>query len=367
MQKNKSETYYSPTYETARQRFCDTASQAKAILEQYSVDVPGFDRGALTIDVAKIGSPNPDWAVVVSSGVHGVEGFCGSAIQLAWLSRVNAGQFVGQNALVILIHGLNPYGFKMLRRTNEDNIDLNRNFLRADSDYKGAPVGYEALNQFLNPPSPPSRFELFWLKAIAKIRRLGLPAMKEAIAGGQYQFPQGLFFGGYGPSQSARIIQANFEKWLSGAREIVHIDFHSGLGKYSEYKLLLTESADSPQLSWYGEKFGELFIEPLANAEGTAYQASGVLGDFLLKKLEGRNYRFLGAEFGTYSIIRVLGALRAENRAHFYGQPTDPAYKQAKSELLECFCPKSQLWRSAVIERGVRIIQQGIQSKVARR
>ena len=34
------------------------------------------------------------------------------------------------------------------------------------------------------------------LKAALLIRRYGMSALKQTVAGGQYEFPQGLFFGG---------------------------------------------------------------------------------------------------------------------------------------------------------------------------
>ncbi len=215
-------------------------------------------------------------------------------------------------------------------------------------------------NGLLNPPAPPSAFDAFRVKALWKIWRLGLPAMKNAVVGGQYDFPQGLFFGGKGPSQSARIMQGSFENWVGGARDIIHIDFHSGLGNFSAYKLLLVTPPDAPESVWYYNTYGREFVEPLANAEGTAYQTAGVLGDWLARNLAERNYRFVAAEFGTYSVIRVLGALRAENRAHFYCDPGERAYQRAKTELLECFCPRNASWRVPVVERGLRIIDQSL-------
>ena len=127
----------------------------------------------------------------MSSGVHGVEGFFGSAVQLAWLSRQAAGERPPNDGAVVLIHAVNPYGFAKLRRTNEDNVDLNRNYLDTDDAYAGAPDGYEALNRFLNPASPPSSLDPFRLKALWHIRRLGLPTLKTAVAGGSTGFHKG--------------------------------------------------------------------------------------------------------------------------------------------------------------------------------
>jgi len=75
-----------------------------------------------------------------------------------------------------------------------------------------------------------------------------------------------------------------------------------------------------------------------------------------------RDYRSVGAEFGTYDVIRVLGAIRAENRAHHYCSGSSPLYLAAKNELLECFCPASIPWRRQVVASALRIIDQGMQA-----
>ena len=353
---------YSPNYAAARRRFRDLSLAANARLEQYPINIEGREHGSLTIDVAIIGCPDPSWSVVLSSGIHGIEGFFGSALQCAWLEQFAASGFTPENGNIVLIHAVNPYGFDSLRRTNEHNVDLNRNFLMSNEDYHGAPDGYETLNEFLNPSSPPSSFEPFRALVLWKLWRMGLPALKNSIAGGQYEFPRGLFFGGHGREQSTLIIQDNIERWIVGASDIVHIDFHSGLGQYGEYKLLLVESNNESEIQWYRDTFGAEYVEPLANAKGTAYKASGIMGDWIARRLRERNYRFVGAEFGTYSIIRVLGALRAENRVHFFCSSSDPRYKSAKAELLECFCPASNRWRETVLERGLGLIEQAIGS-----
>ena len=91
---------------------------------------------------------------------------------------------------LVLIHALNPYGFAWVRRANEENVDLNRNFLLAGEPYAGSPARYAALDALLNPKHPPRRLDLFRLRAMASILRHGMPQLKQAVAGGQYDFPQ---------------------------------------------------------------------------------------------------------------------------------------------------------------------------------
>jgi hypothetical protein len=78
----------------------------------------------------------------------------------------------------------------------------------------------------------------------------------------------------------------------------------------------------------------------------------------VISMAKDRDYHFLGAEFGTYSPIRVLGALRQENRTHFFSPHDSTAHRRAKNELLECFCPASPSWRGSVVKQSVELIQR---------
>ncbi len=84
-------------------------------------------------------------ALVVSSGVHGVEGFFGSAVQLAFLEKLPPDWRPPEGAAVVLIHALNPFGFAWQRRFNEENVDLNRNFLLAEQTYCRRPAAERRL------------------------------------------------------------------------------------------------------------------------------------------------------------------------------------------------------------------------------
>ncbi len=126
----------------------------------------------LTIDVASFSRDDMDRTLVVSSGVHGIEGFFGSAVQLALMERWAL--HGPPSVRCLFLHGLNPYGFAWLRRFNEDNVDPNRNFLLPGELYQGAPSGYAGLDGLLNPRQPPSRWESFTLRALPAMLRHGM-------------------------------------------------------------------------------------------------------------------------------------------------------------------------------------------------
>ena len=348
------EDWFSPSYAVARRRFVEAAEARGAVRQAYTIDASGGR--ALTIDVASIG-PGDAPALVVSSGIHGAEGFFGSAVQLALLDRLGAGGAHGK-VRYVLIHALNPFGFDRLRRANEDNVDLNRNFQIDPAGYRGAPPAYARLDGFLNPPSPPRRLEPVRLKAAWLIWRIGLQPLKQAVAGGQYAFPQGLFYGGQGPCRSTRVVQAHCDDWLPGRAEVLHIDLHTGLGPFGEYKLLLGAAA-AAEHAWYAAAFGAERVESPGLAGATAYRVSGLFGDWMQAHFHERRYRFAVAEFGTYDVVRVLQVLRAENRAHHYGRPESRAYRRAKAAMRECFCPASRTWRRQVLRHAADILDRG--------
>lgn len=352
------EPHFSPSYSVARRRFRDAAREARAVLEAFPLAGRGPDGESLTVDVATIGADRPARAVVVSSGLHGVEGFFGSAVQLAWLLGARAGRIaVPAGTAVVLVHALNPHGFAWRRRVNERNVDLNRNFLDADEPYAGAPPLYDRIHRLLNPDTPPSSADLFPVQAVWAVSRHGLAALRSAVAEGQYDHPSGLFFGGHEPEASTRLVRERFWTWARGGGEVVHLDLHTGLGRHASCQILV-EPVHAPDLGWYRARFHPARV--VSVSEDGAYAARGVMGSWLGRHADGRRYRFACVEIGTYSSLRVLRALRAENRAHRFSAAGSCPHERAQRELVECFCPGSQRWRGAARRRALETIGQAI-------
>lgn len=360
-EQDRAEEYFSSNYAEARSRFVETAKRAGSSLLSYSLDEDAYP--GLSIDVATIGCSNTP-TLLISSGVHGVEGYAGSAIQLALLEQLPANHNF-RNLRTVLIHAVNPYGFAHGRRVNEENIDLNRNFHASTDDYFGAPATYSRLDRFLNPTTPPQAFDLFYPQSLITMARYGLPALRQAVAGGQYAYPRGLFFGGKEPSRSARIIRNHAKAWLSGSDGILHLDLHTGLGSWGAAKLLL-EPEESRHATWYNETFGDEVIVPSGESRRSAYDATGLFGPWMQQKFGKHHYRFATLEFGTYPVLRVLRALRAENRAHHYSGPGNGYHAKTRAELLECFSPVSPAWRKRVVQTGIQLIERGCRAMSGR-
>lgn len=82
-----------------------------------------------------------------------------------------------------------------LRRVNENNVDLNRNFLTFEGEVPPPSKAYSLMEGLLNPTSPPAA-DFFYTRASAFLLRYGIRRLKQGVAEGQYAYPKKLFFGG---------------------------------------------------------------------------------------------------------------------------------------------------------------------------
>lgn len=382
------DAFFSADYGTARDRFRQAVSRLGFAVESHVIAAPGPRGEALSIDAATLGSPRCRRALILSSGLHGVEGFFGSAAQLAWLASLASATALPKDVRVVVVHALNPFGFAWLRRWNENNVDLNRNFLRDrtfihGTHYRESLEAYNRLFSFLNPARPPSSLEPYALKAawhvlaaghsvrkrlppgqrhsslaLKAIGELGLAELQRTLVVGQYHCQNGLFYGGDGPEESTAWLQERLPVWVSGAELTLHLDFHTGLGKWADGKLFIADRKASPRARWVTEQFGDELVE--AAESPVAYIPNGSIARYFRDHIAHGVYHGLTAEFGTYKGIRVLGALRAENQAHFHADPDSPAYRWAKRQVREAFAPASADWRQAVIARALTIVARAI-------
>jgi hypothetical protein len=345
---------FSPDYVTARRSFRAAVKARGGRLDSLALTARGPAGGDLAIDIGWFGAANPRRVLVHSSGLHGVEAFAGSAIQLQWLEGGIPG--FSEDAAIVLAHVLNPYGLAWLRRFNENNVDLNRNFLGLEELYAGAPEAYRKLDAFLNPATPPFR-DLFFPRAAGLVLRYGMRTLQQAVAGGQYEFPKGLFYGGARLEQGPAKFQEYIAERLAGAERIVAIDIHTGLGRFGDDRLLVDASPKSTCVNQtmraaFGEK-----VE-LLDTRGIAHQARGAQHNMYYCLFPKAQVHFATQEFGTYKPVRILQALRAENRWHHYGGGTMD--HPAKTALREAFNPDDTSWRNLILQRGQEVIHRGL-------
>lgn len=317
------------------------------------IDVAGPTGGPLSIDVAVGGASAPRKALVLSSGLHGVEGFFGSAAQLAYLETLSDEWWPSHDSAVVLIHALNPFGFAWRRRFNEENVDLNRNFLLPGEDFAGSPPLSGAFRDALLSPAP-SRLS-HWNTRLARLAwKHGMGSFWETLPVGQYDFADWLFFGGRGYSQTAKIVEEGLPSLLGNAEEVVHLDFHTGLGRWAECQLLLSEAESAASVAWWRRYFPASMVVQPPRRTGS-YQIRGGLGPWLKALFPSSRYRFATAEFGTYSPARVLRALAEEQYWHNRLGGLE-AEHWSRRRLADTFAPRSAAWRRQAIGGALQVV-----------
>jgi len=152
-QNGEKSEYYLTNYNSARENFINKSEEIikeHPNAQMFSFKVPSKIDDDLTINALYIPSQKTERLLILSSGIHGIEGFVGSAIQTMFMDK-----FLNDSLLettgVLFLHSMNPYGFKYLRRVTENNVDLNRNSSTKDSLYDTVNESYPKVNSFINP------------------------------------------------------------------------------------------------------------------------------------------------------------------------------------------------------------------------
>jgi hypothetical protein len=337
---------FARSYLEARQAFRTEALAAGGSLHQVVIDADARradDGSELTIDTAVFGEG--ERCLVLSSGLHGVEGYTGSAVQ-----RLLIQSGLPDGFRVVLMHALNPVGMADFRRVNENNVDLNRNFLSPDEDYSGSPSHYARLNSLLNPVRRFSQLE-FLLRSGWQIVRHGYEPLKQAIAGGQYDFPKGLFWGGDRLQEGPRKLLEAIPGWVGAAREITWIDLHTGLGAPGEATYLVEARSGSDAHQRLVQQFGDR-VQAWDEEGGVAYAIRGGFPT-ALERLFGERLAMLTCEYGTCPSVKVLRCLVTENQIVQHGG----ARERGKQASRTAFYPDEAEWQDAVLESASKMIE----------
>ena len=347
--------YFAGSYQQARRKFKDAASKAGAQLDCYTL--PNFtdEQGqALTTDVAALGSDNPDTVLLLISATHGVEGFCGSGCQVGFFEEQLI-QAMPAHTRVIHIHALNPYGFCYLRRVNEDNIDLNRNFVDFSSPLPDS-TEYEGIHHFIAPNKWNTQvIEETALAIESYIQTHSMAKFQAVISQGQYTVADGLFYGGTQASWSNKTLHAIVKKWIpKSVNKLAVIDFHSGLGPagYGEpihHSLGAFDFEQSQQC--YGP---EVTCSQQGNSSSSAL--TGILPDSFQGLVHQSEVNYIAMEYGTLPIFHVLNALRADNWLHSHNIDNPDIKAAIKKQILDAFYVDSNPWRAAVFGRAADFI-----------
>ncbi len=346
--------FFAGSYADARAKFREAAYEARAELDVFEHPTRRGPAGdSLSIDVAFVGSHDAHRCLLLTSGVHGVEGFAGSGCQVGFF-KDRLYDLLECNTCALIVHALNPYGFAWLRRVNEDNVDLNRNF----QDFsRPLPRNdeYAFLHELLVPKEWNGASRLAADSGIKQYVAIhGSAAFQSAVSAGQYTHQNGMFYGGVAQAWSTQTLRHIVATLVPRtATRLVALDLHTGLGP-NGYGEPIFDGGGAREFERAVAFFGP---EVVSTGAGNSVSAvvTGSIGSALATWFRGE-VTYLAIEFGTKSLADVLTALRGDHWCYATAPFTSSRDEQITQNLRDAFYVETPSWQAAVYGRTVDFI-----------
>ncbi len=366
-------SYFQKTYEACRAAFLEKARSLKNKFpetELMEIGIPDKKTKNLFTDVLYVPArQNPHDIIVITSGVHGIEGFAGSAVQQLLMDRFLTAS-VKPSPGFLFIHSINPFGHKFYRRVSGNNVDLNRNFDISDKLFSNRNTAYARFHTLLNPAGPYHRKTAENLRFLFKtwkiLRKNDIKTFRQAILQGQYDFEKGIFFGGKHFEPQKQMMEKIICRFTEKYKRIILIDLHTGYGNRGQLHLIGMDKYPDPEIL---KKLKHLYpndkIEAADKERGNFYKISGSLFDFIYKICDQKNKTVLPVawEFGTFDNIKIrksLSSLRImmnENQGFHYGFVNEQSKTKARDEFRNLYYPDDAIWRNRVLEKSAQTFE----------
>jgi hypothetical protein len=353
---------FSASYAQARARFLESTAAAGMAVHSYEHPLKGRDGETLAMDVALDGSPDARQLLIVSSACHGVEGFCGSGVQVfavrdaEWLAKSRAA-----GVAVLYIHALNPYGFSWLRRTTHENVDLNRNFQTFGSSLPENQA-YAALHALLLPEQWPPTPDVE-AAISAYIETHGVKAYQSAVSQGQYAFEDGMFFGGREPTWSNHTLRQVLKTFGSKAHRLAWIDLHTGLGPSGVGERIFACRDEPTALerarAWWGGG-GATPVTSFYDGSSNSARLTGLMWGAVYDECPRAEYTGIALEYGTQPILEIIMALRGDHWLHLHPDAAPSLRASIHGKMLEAFYGDTDAWRLQIISQARQALFQAV-------
>ncbi len=348
--------WFKPSYKECREQFL---SQVEALSELPSqhLEMPIAEDNTLVTDVCWLGNKDAPQVTVIISGTHGVEGYCGSAIQSYLLQQIQA-QHLKPNAqqALLFIHALNPWGMHWARRCDKEGIDLNRNFV----DFNHLPdahAHYTEVLACLTLPDSTKRQEA--LNALAQ--QLGQRDFESAFSEGQYTQSWAPFYGGIEPASGHRTIDEVIATFQLEARRVKVIDLHTGLGPWGHAEIISDHVPGSQGYQFAQTYFGPAVSQALAG-ESFSVPKQGLL-DYRWHELMNDYGCFVTLEFGTLGNTELFEVLLGEHLFwKSFQQTMDHSQNHTelnywRQRMMNHFNPNDIYWQQHALFRSEQVLR----------
>ena len=298
--------------------------------------------------------------IVLTTGVHGMEGYIGSVMLDVFFEEIYPTLDTADTGILIVAN-VNPYGMKYLRRYNENNVDLNRNFIEDWESFDlSSNKDYPKVVNFLQPEGEIKNafwHEVgFYLKLAKEAIFTGAGTISDALLTGQYEYAEGVYYGGTQDQASTIYLKSVFADTLESEYEnIIHVDIHSGYGP--RYNMVIFNSVQDPTTEEQAKaELGYDYI--IATDSEEFYATFGDTTDYYYRLAKSKNsdkslystcFEFGTIGDGFFDSILSLKYTVDENRLHRFGASNDIAEQMVMENYKELFYPTESEWREKTV------------------
>ena len=211
----------------------------------------------------------------------------------------------------------------------------------------------------------------FYLSLAKEAIFTGADTISDALLTGQYEYPQGVYYGGNGDEKSTTYLKGVFSDCLDGEYEnIVHIDIHSGYGP--RYNMVIFNSVqDTTTEAEAVAQFGYDYV--IAQDSEEFYVTYGDTTDYFYRlarsKSSDKSLYSTCFEFGTIgdSFIDSILSLKYtvdENRQHRFPTSDETTAEIVRQNYLELFYPTETEWRTKTVADFTQAINGVLNAKL---
>ncbi len=353
---------FSRSYREARTKFLEAAATAGLQVESHAHPLKGRDGEALAMDVVREGPVDAKSLLIITSACHGVEGYCGTGVQVHALHDLEwRRKAMDQGVAVLYVHALNPYGFSHVRRVTNENVDLNRNF-HDFSQPLPVNAGYREIHSLLLPDVwPPDQNNLAAIGAF--IAERGEKAYQAAISAGQYEFEDGMFFGGKAPTWSNQTIRKVLRQHGQQVERLAWIDLHTGLGPNGHGERIFAcrddDVAYARAKAWWGGG-GTTPITSIYDGSSSSAFLTGLMWNCMYEECPQAEYTGIAMEYGTQPVLQVMQALRAEHWLNNHPHAPAALAAQIKQDMMDAFYTDTDTWKGQIISQARQSMFQAV-------
>ncbi len=357
------------SYEQSRDRFLhsfDFVQTLWANARRYRYPLSQFND--LSIDwIQADATQRAERVLIFTTGEHGIEGFVGSAMMQrfieVYLPRLNP-----MDTGLLLVHAINPWGMQSKRRTNPNNVDLNRNFvadkISLDPSFNPGFGELEAIfNQNEHVQSYGTANVKFMIDLARHLKKESWEQLRATWLVGQYSHPKGIHYGGNLIQEETSVLKGLYHQEFNSYPQILHLDMHTGYGPRYQMSIVNSVHEKRPSDEWV-RKFDYPLIVA-ANPE-EFYAISGDMIDYIYtlrdRSFSGKRLYATSFEFGTFGEkitdrLRTLRAMVFENQMYWNGCVSARTKNRIKGEFEELFYPSEAKWRAKAVADADRAFE----------